>query len=107
MQTTTRLKEGDIVQVMAGRSKGKSGKILTVNRKSHRLLIEKVNLVKRHVKPNKTNPQGGIIEKEATIHWSSVLVVCGKCAKPVRIKVNVVQGARQRACGKCSQPIGN
>ena len=62
---TLHIRKNDIVKIMAGREKGKVGRVLKVDREKGRILIEKVNMVKRHVKPGKTNPQGGIIEKEA------------------------------------------
>lgn len=107
MQATTRFKEGDLVQVMAGRSRGKTGKVKHVDRSNHRVFIEKVNMVKRHMKPTQKQPHGGIIEKEAPVHWSSIQIVCGKCVKPVRIRIKMEKGMRQRVCSKCDQPLGN
>ena len=67
------IKKGDTVVVIAGESKGKTGRVIEVNLETSRALVEGVNLVKRHTKPSATNPQGGIIEKEATIHISNLL----------------------------------
>lgn len=66
------VKKGDIVQVIAGKEKGKSGKILRVLNDKQKVVIEKLNMVKRHVKPSEANRQGGIVEKETAIHWSNV-----------------------------------
>ncbi|MBI2346142.1 MAG: 50S ribosomal protein L24 [Deltaproteobacteria bacterium] len=101
MQTATLLRKGDLVQVMVGRAKGKSGKVLRVDRKYERVYVEKVNMVKRHLKPSRANPQGGVLEKEAPMRWSNVMPVCPKCAKPVRLRHQVTKEVRQRACGKC------
>lgn len=107
MQATTRLREGDVVRVMSGRARGKSGKITRIDHVRARVYVEAVNTVKRHMKPSKKHPQGGLIDKEAPIHWSSVMLMCGKCAKPVRIRMVQEQTSKKRVCGKCAQPIGN
>ena len=78
------LRKNDMVQVIAGRDKGKSGKILRVDTKSGRVTVDKVNLVKRHTKPTQQNPQGGIVEKESALHYSNVLLMCAKCNRGVR-----------------------
>ena len=78
------MKKDDRVQVIAGREKGKSGKVVAVYPKSNRILIEKVNMVKRHVKPAQQNTQGGIQEKEIPVHASNVLLFCPKCNRGVR-----------------------
>lgn len=106
MQAMTRLREGDVVQVMAGRAKGKTAKILRINPKREWVYLEKVNMVKRHTKPNQKNPQGGIVEKEAPIHWSSVMLLCGKCSKPVRFRQKVLDGVKKRTCIKCGAEVG-
>lgn len=104
---TTQLRRGDTVQVTGGRARGKSGKILRIDRKHERVIVEQVNMVKRHMKPTQKSPQGGIVEKEASIHWSNVMPVCGKCARPVRIRNTVDgQGKKQRVCHKCGTVIG-
>ncbi|MBI2343330.1 MAG: 50S ribosomal protein L24 [Deltaproteobacteria bacterium] len=108
MQTTTRLRKGDVVQVMTGRSRGKSGKILRIDHAKARVYVENVQTVKRHVKPSQKQPQGGVVEKEASIHWSAVQLLCGHCAKPVRIRIKKSDNkGMQRLCIKCAHPIGN
>src|SRR5438270_8192305 len=76
MMTQTRLsiRRNDTVQVMAGREKGKSGKVLRVDAKNGKILVDKLNMVKRHLKPSQQHPQGGILEKESAIHYSNVLL---------------------------------
>src|SRR6185437_10179473 len=76
--------KNDTVQVISGKEKGKTGKVMKVDRKSGRVTIEKVNMVKRHVKPSNKYPQGGILEKELPLHYSNVLLMCAKCNRGVR-----------------------
>jgi large subunit ribosomal protein L24 len=77
-------KRNDVVQVISGKYKGKSGKVLRVLRDKNRIIVEKINIIKRHTKPTQTDPQGGIIEKEAPFHVSKVLPVSTKTGKPMR-----------------------
>lgn len=72
-----RIKKGDTVQVISGNERGKTGKVLMVSPKSNRVIVEGVNFVKRHTKPSQQNPQGGIVEKEAPIHISNVMLMVG------------------------------
>jgi large subunit ribosomal protein L24 len=117
------MKKDDLVQVIAGRDKGKSGKILAVDAKNYRVTVEKVNLVKRHTKPTQKNPQGGILEKETSIHFSNVLLMCPKCNRGVRHGVKVMEAAKKgkkagaeggaavtrkvRVCKKCGESLEN
>lgn len=78
------IRKNDTVQVISGKEKGKTGKVLKVDHKSGRVTVEKLNMVKRHVKPSQTNPQGGILEKELPLHYSNVLLMCAKCNRGVR-----------------------
>lgn len=98
------VKKNDTVQVMAGKNKGKRGKVLRVFPDRGRLVIEKVNYIKRHTKPSQENQQGGIIEKEGSIHASNVMVVCSKCDAPVRIRHKKLEDQKKvRICAKCSE----
>jgi large subunit ribosomal protein L24 len=83
MQKKLHIKVGDTVQVMSGESKGQSGKVMTIDRTKNRAIVEGVNVVKKHVKPSATNPQGGIVEKEAGIHISNLMLVVN--GQPSRI----------------------
>jgi len=104
--TKCRIKKEDKVKVIAGKDKGKIGKVLKVNRKKIRVLVENVNMVKRHAKPSAQNRQGGIIEGEAPIHWSNLMLMCSKCMAPTRIKIQRLDdGKKVRACGKCDEII--
>jgi large subunit ribosomal protein L24 len=104
---TLHLRKNDIVKIMTGREKGKVGRVLKVDRVKGRIFVEKANMVKRHTKPGKTNPQGGIVEKEAPLAYSNVLAMCGKCNKPTRIAM-MVDGAgdKHRTCRHCGDIFG-
>ena len=85
MQNKLHIKKGDTVVVIAGNSKGQEGKILEVVRETERAIVEGVNLVSKHTKPNAKSPQGGIIKQEATIHVSNLMLKDPKTGKPTRI----------------------
>lgn len=85
MQKKLHIKKGDTVFVNSGVSKGKKGRVLEVNRKTDRAIVEGVNMIKKHTKPNSKNPDGGIIEQEAPIHVSNLMVLDPSSGEPVRI----------------------
>lgn len=98
------IKKNDLVMVIAGKEKGKSGRILKVLPQKGRVIVEKINFVKRHMRPHGTQRQGGIIEKEAPLHISNVMLLCEKCNKPVRIGHRFLDGNRKvRYCKKCGE----
>ncbi|MEI6125393.1 MAG: 50S ribosomal protein L24 [Pseudomonadota bacterium] len=100
------VKKGDTVTVTSGREKGKSGKILRVNGEKQTVIIEKVNLIKRHSRPTKKAPQGGIIEKEGPLRVSNVNILCPKCNVPVRTRKKILDdGKKVRVCAKCSEIV--
>ncbi len=100
------IRKEDTVQVIAGKYKGKTGRVLRVDRGKENIVIEKINIIKKHMKPNKTYTQGGIIEKEAPINLSNVMLVCPKCTKPTKIGATGLEGgARPRMCKKCKEVI--
>ena len=100
------IKKDDKVKVIAGKDKDKIGKVLKVIRKSDRILVENVNIVKRHSRPNAQNKQGGIVESEAPIHFSNVMLMCNKCLAPVRVKMQRLEdGKKMRVCRKCDEII--
>ena len=95
------LKKDDIVQVIAGKEKGKKGKILTINPTRERLTVERLNMVKRHTKGDGKSKQSAIVEKEGSIHISNVLLVSDKVGKGVRTKLKkLADGKRVRVCSK-------
>ena len=85
MQKKLHIKKGDTVVVISGNSKGQSGKVLEVVREDERAIVEGVNLVSKHTKPNAKSPQGGIVKQEATIHVSNLMLKDPKTGKPTRI----------------------
>ena len=89
-----RLRKDDTVMVIAGRERGKTGKVLRVLDEKERVVIEHVNMVKRHQKPRSAQQQGGIVEKEAPIHLSNVVPICTRCNKPTRV---AMPAARNRS----------
>jgi len=106
IRDSIKIKIDDKVKVVTGKDKGKVGKVLKVNGKKHRLLVENINVVKRHTKPSAQNRQGGILESEALIHWSNVMLMCNKCIEPVRVKTKTLDdGKKVRICRKCSEII--
>ncbi len=99
-----RIRKNDKVKVIAGKDRGKIRKVLSVDRKSNRVTVENVNIVKRHQKAGPHSRQSGIIEGEAPIHSSNLMIMCEKCAKPTRIKAKRLEdGKKVRICGRCSE----
>ena len=100
------IRKDDTVIVTLGKEKGKRGRVLVVTPAKDGILVERVNLVKRHMKPSKRYQQGGIIEKEAPVKISNVMLVCPKCDKPVRFGNKVLEtGKKVRVCKKCKEVI--
>jgi len=106
MANKVHVKSGDTVYVLSGKDRGKKGKILRVLPKEQRVIVEGVNIIKKHQKPRSDYHQGGIIEKEAPIHSSNVMLVCPRCNKPTKIAKEVSEsGQRSRVCKKCNEII--
>lgn len=101
-----RIKKDDKVKVLTGKDKGKIGKVLKVVKKTNRVIVENINVVKVHQKPTQANPQGGIVEKTMPIQISNLMVMCNSCVKPTRIGMKQLEdGKRVRICKKCDQQI--
>jgi large subunit ribosomal protein L24 len=101
-----KIKKEDTVLVIAGKDKGKKGKVRQIMPKGNVLIIEGVNIIKRHMKPRGQARQAGIIEREAPLQISNVMLLCPKCNKPVRIQSKTLEdGKRVRVCGKCDEVI--
>ena len=106
LREKSHIKKDDKVKVIAGKDKGKIGKVLRVERKKERILVENINVVKRHTRPTAKNRQGGIVESEATVPWSNVMLMCSKCLSPVRIQMRRLDdGKKVRSCRKCNEII--
>lgn len=100
------IKKNDTVKVIAGKDKGKSGKVLRVIPKKTRAIVEKVNMMKRHMKPNQQTRQGGILERESPIQISNLMLICSKCTDPTRVGYKMLDDNRKvRYCKKCHEVI--
>lgn len=99
-----KLKKEDTVQVIAGKDKGKQGRILKIHRDKDRVIVEGVNIVKKAMKKRKQTDRGGIIEIEAAIHASNLMIVCKKCG-PVRIGYKFEDDKKIRVCKKCGEAL--
>ncbi len=100
-----KIKTGDTVKIIAGEEKGKEGKVLRVDREKNRAIVEGLNLVKKHTKPNAQNPQGGIVEKEASIHISNLALIDSKTKKTTRVGFEVRDGKKVRISKKSNVVI--
>ncbi len=101
------IRKNDMVTVISGKEKGKTGKVLEVLVGSGRAFVEKLNTVKRRQKPTPKMPQGGMVEKESSIHLSNLMLLCAKCGRGVRTGIKVAKdGTRSRVCRKCGESIG-
>ncbi|MCX5865849.1 MAG: 50S ribosomal protein L24 [Deltaproteobacteria bacterium] len=106
MRTKTHLKINDQVEVIAGKDKGRVGKVIKVNATDGKAIVEKINMIKRHTKPSQMNQQGGIIEKEAFLDVSNLMVICPKCSKTSRVGKKIMEdGSKVRICKKCAESV--
>ncbi|MDH5641604.1 MAG: 50S ribosomal protein L24 [Nitrospira sp.] len=102
----SRIKKGDIVIVISGRERGKSGKILSIDRGAGQVIVEKVNIIKRHTKPNQKVKQGGILEREAPLNIAKVMLSCPVTQKPTRVGVRALaDGRRVRFSKKSNETV--
>ncbi len=100
------VRRGDMVAVLGGKERGKRGKVLRVVPAAGRVLVEHVNMIKKHQRPTQKLRQGGIIEREGFIHLSNVMVVCGKCDRPSRTGAQALaDGRKVRVCKRCGESI--
>lgn len=100
------VKKSDMVMIIAGKDKGKTGKIMRVLAEKGRVVVENLNVVKRHTRPTRANSEGGIIEKEAPLAASNVLLLCGACNKPTRTGIRILDdGSKARFCKKCNEIV--
>ena len=101
------VRKNDLVLVTTGKDAGKRGKVIKVDPDKSRIIVEGIGITKRHTKPTRSLPQGGIIEKEGTIASSNAMLVCTKCQQPTRIAKKLVEGKQARACKRCGELIDN
>ncbi|WP_041083308.1 50S ribosomal protein L24 [Thermotoga profunda] len=101
-----RIRKDDLVQVISGKDKGKRGKILKVIPRENKVVVQGINMVKRHQRPIPQLREGGIIEREAPVYASKVMLVCPNCDKPVRVGAKFLEdGTKVRICKKCGEVI--
>lgn len=100
------VKKDDMVKIIAGKEKGKTGKVLRVFPAKSRVVVEGLNVIKRHTRPSQINPEGGIVEKEAPLSISNVMLVCGSCSEPARTGMRKLEdGSKARYCKKCDASV--
>ena len=103
-----RVKKNDIVRVISGNEKGMEGKVLKVFPETNRIIVEKVRLIKRHMRQTSQGEQGGIIEKEAAIDASNVILLCPKCNRPTRTTMaRLADNRKVRRCKKCNETLSD
>ena len=99
-----KIKKNDVVYVLSGRSKGKSGKVFRIYPSKGSALVEGINYVKKHTRKTKSDQQGGIVQKESPIHLSNIALFCKTCNKPAKVGINVLaDGTRSRYCKRCKE----
>jgi large subunit ribosomal protein L24 len=100
------IRRNDMVMVISGKEKGKRGKVLIVLSDKQRIVVERVNFIKRHQRPTQKARQGGIVEREGSLHVSNVMLVCGRCDRPTRVGTQVLaNGHRARVCRRCREIV--
>jgi len=98
------IRKNDNIEVISGKEKGRRASVLKVLPKTQRAMVENINLAKKHTRPTKDNPQGGIVKKELSMDISNVMLVCNKCDEPRRIGHKVIsEGNKVRVCRKCGE----
>ncbi|OEU76929.1 MAG: 50S ribosomal protein L24 [Desulfuromonadales bacterium C00003093] len=100
------VKKNDMVKIIAGKENGKTGKVLRVFPAKGRVVVENLNVIKRHTRPSQSNPEGGIVEKEAPLSISNVMLICGSCNEATRTGVRKLEdGSKTRYCKKCDASV--
>jgi large subunit ribosomal protein L24 len=103
-----KIRKNDMVMVIAGRDRGKTGKVLRLLPARGRVIVERLNMVKRHTKPRGAATPGGIVEREAPLDVSNVMVMCDRCNAPVRIGIKLAgDGSKSRVCRRCGDAVGS
>ena len=104
MNIKMHIKKGDTVMVLSGKERGKKGKVLRILPGKNRAIVEALNFSTRHQRPTQQNPQGGMLQIEAPIQASNLMVICAKCEKPTRVGRRILEdGSKVRVCKKCSE----
>lgn len=105
MSKSLTIRKGDRVKVIAGKDKGKESRVLRVYPHKERLVVERVNMIKKHQRATQKQPKGGILEIEGTIHVSNVMLLCPSCAQATRVSRKREDGSRVRVCKQCGKDI--
>lgn len=105
LRSSTKIKKGDKVKVLVGKDKGKEGVVERVYRKQRAVLIQGVNIYKKHIKKNEKAPQGGVVELSRPLNLSKLAIICPKCGKPTRVGYKEEKGKKVRFCKKCKKAI--
>ena len=106
MNNKVHVKTGDTVKIISGRDRGKQGKVLAVSPKEGKVIVEKVNMVSKHVKPRKMGEAGGIIKAEGAMYASKVQIYCPRCKKATRVAHKIYEdGTKGRICAKCGEAL--
>ena len=104
-QNKMTIRKGDTVKVITGKDRGKTGKVLRSVPEKSRVVVEKVNMAKKAMRPTQANPQGGISSIEAPLHASNVMLVCPHCKQATRVGHRIEDGKKHRVCKKCNKDI--
>ena len=106
MMNKVHVKTGDTVVVLSGKDKGKKGKVLAVSPKEGKVIVEKINIVSKHIKPRRMGEPGGIIKAEGAMYASKVQIICPRCKKPTRVGHKIYEdGTKSRICVKCGEAL--
>jgi large subunit ribosomal protein L24 len=101
-----KIKRNDIVKILAGKDKGKSGKVLKIFPIKNKAIVEGINYLKKHSRKTQDNPKGGVIQRESAINISNTAIICTRCGKPARVGfTELSDGAKARICKKCKETI--
>ena len=100
----TKIKRDDTVQIVSGKDRGKSGRVLRVDTEKGRVIVQSLNMVRKAVKPKRQNDKGGIIDVEAALDISNVMIVCKKCG-PTRVGFSIEKDGKKRVCRKCGEAL--
>lgn len=106
MKRKPRIRKNDVVMVIAGRDRGKTGKVLKVYPAKSTAIVEGINFVKKHMRRSRQDQQGGIIQRESPVRFSNIAVYCKSCSRPTRVGLSVLSdGSKSRYCKKCREML--
>ncbi len=100
-----KVKKGDLIMVISGKDRGKQGKVENVDPKKGKIIVTGINIAKKHLKPSRKSPHGGIIDKLMPIDISNIVIVCPRCSKPTRVAYKITESKKLRICKKCKESL--